>query len=67
VRRVLVVQTSGSVAAEIDALVTRLQAVGTAVERRAFDSPPFWRDPGKTFVPRPVIDAIVSWMKGVPA
>jgi len=67
VRRVLVVQTSGSVAAEIDALVTRLQGVGTAVERRAFDSPPFWRDPGKTFVPRPVIDAIVSWMKGVPA
>ncbi|MFL5579782.1 MAG: hypothetical protein ACJ8AO_05360 [Gemmatimonadaceae bacterium] len=67
VRRVLVVQTTGSVAGEIDALVARLQAMGTAVERRAFDTPPFWRDPGKTFVPRPVIDAIVSWMKGAEA
>ena len=67
VRRVLVVQTSGSVAAEIDALVERLQAVGTAVDRRTFDTPPFWRDPGKTFVPRAVIDAIVSWMKGAQA
>jgi len=67
VRRVLVVQTSGSVAGEIDALVERLQTVGTAVDRRAFDTPPFWRDPGKTFVPRAVIDAIVSWMKGADA
>jgi pimeloyl-ACP methyl ester carboxylesterase len=67
VRRVLVAQTSGSVAGEIDALVARLEAVGTAVERRAFDAPPFWRDPGKTFVPRPVIDAIVAWMKGAAA
>ena len=67
VRRVLVVQTSGSAAAEIDALVARLQSVGTAVERCAFDTPPFWRDPGKTFVPRAVIDAIVSWLKGAEA
>ena len=67
VRRVLVVQTSGSAAGEIDALVARLQALGTAVDRHAFDTPPFWRDPGKTFVPRAVIDAIVSWLKGAAA
>jgi hypothetical protein len=67
VRRVLVVQTSGSAAGETDALVERLQAVGTAVDRRAFDTPPFWRDPGKTYVPRAVIDAIVSWTRGAAA
>jgi uncharacterized protein len=66
-RRILVVQTSGSEATEIDALVSRLQTVGAAVERCAFDTPPFWRDPGKTFVPRAVIDAIVAWLKGAVA
>ena len=66
-RRILIVQTSGSVREEIDALMARLQAVGTAVERCAFDTPPFWRDPGKTFVPRAVIDAIVAWLKGAVA
>jgi len=62
-RRVLLLRTSGSRAAELETLATHLREHGTPVDAHVIEVAPPWRDPGKTYVPRPALDDIVSWMK----
>jgi pimeloyl-ACP methyl ester carboxylesterase len=61
-RRVLMLRTGGSREADLDALAAHLRETGVSVDVHAVDTPPMWRDPGKTYVPRPALDDIVSWM-----
>ena len=62
-RRVLVLRTSGSREGDLEALAAHLREAGATVDLHRIDTPPMWRDAGKTYVPRPALDDIVSWLK----
>jgi alpha-beta hydrolase superfamily lysophospholipase len=62
-RRVLVLRTSGTREGDLEALAAQLREAGAAVDLHRIDTPPMWRDAGKTYVPRPALDDIVSWLK----